>query len=263
MDSQELSRILEALLLAADQPLPLKRLLELFNGGDNGSVTKEQVMEALERLRESYQSRGVELAEVASGFRLQVRSEMEPWVSRLWEEKPPRYSRALLETLAIIAYRQPITRADIEDIRGVSVSSQIVKTLMEREWIQIVGHRDLPGRPAMFGTTRRFLDYFNLKSLDELPTLAELRDLDKLNPELGLEQPQAAAQDADSEPGPAAGAEVQVDREADADETDGPAASGAAEPGQAEATDDSVTDAPATDGDRDPSDDDGEPPVLH
>ena len=134
-------------------------------------------------------SSALDLVEVASGYRIQVKQDMEPWVSRLTEEKPARYSRALLETLALIAYRQPITRGEIEDIRGVSVSSSIVKTLQEREWVRIVGHRDVPGRPAMYGTTKQFLDYFNLKGLDDLPTLMELRDIDTINAELELSMP--------------------------------------------------------------------------
>jgi segregation and condensation protein B len=138
---------------------------------------------ALDELAEDLQGRGIELKEVASGFRLKTRTELMPWISRLWEEKPQRYSRALLETLSLIAYRQPITRGEIEEVRGVQVSSNIIRTLQEREWIRIVGHRDVPGKPALFGTTRSFLDYFNLKSLDGLPTLAEIKDMDSLEPE--------------------------------------------------------------------------------
>jgi segregation and condensation protein B len=147
----------------------------------------------------------MELCEVANGFRIQVRADYAPWVSRLWEEKPARYSRALMETLALIAYRQPVTRAEIEEIRGVSVSSNIVKTLLEREWVRVVGHRDVPGRPALYATTREFLDYFGLQSLDQLPTLAELRDFDSINRELDLEQDQARQVQitpADSDPDP-------------------------------------------------------------
>jgi segregation and condensation protein B len=138
-------------------------------------------------LQADYAGRGIDLVEVGSGYRIQVRASMQSWVSRLWEEKPTRYSRALLETLALIAYRQPITRGEIEDVRGVSVSSNIIKTLQEREWIHVVGHREVPGRPAMYGTTRHFLDYFNLKTLDELPSLAELRDLNEIGRELDLD----------------------------------------------------------------------------
>jgi segregation and condensation protein B len=140
------------------------------------------------------------VVEVASGWRIQVRKECAPWVSRLWEEKPGRYSRALMETLALIAYRQPITRGEIEEIRGVSVSTNIIRTLLEREWVRVVGHRDVPGKPALYGTTREFLDYFGLRSLDDLPTLAELRDMDELDPELALPEPdgEVAESDADS-----------------------------------------------------------------
>ncbi|GBE09878.1 hypothetical protein BMS3Bbin12_01369 [bacterium BMS3Bbin12] len=179
-----LSRILEAALLAADQPLGADRLLALF--ADAERPTRDEVHAALEALRGDCAQRAIELVEVAGGFRFQVRREFAERVSRLWEERPPRYSRALLETLALIVYRQPITRGEIEDIRGVGVSSSITKTLQEREWIRIVGHREVPGRPAMYGTTRRFLDDFNLKGLDELPTLAELRDLLQINAELPL-----------------------------------------------------------------------------
>ena len=183
MDKEELQKILEAALLAAGRPMTLKELAGLFSDAPENA----ELREAMEGLRESYDSRGVELTEVASGYRIQVRQEMEPWISRLWDERPPRYSRALLETLALVAYRQPITRAEIEDVRGVSVSSSIMKTLLEREWVRVVGHRDVPGRPAMYATTREFLDHFNLKSLDELPTLAELRDIDSINAQLDLE----------------------------------------------------------------------------
>ncbi len=185
MTPEELKRVLEALLLAADEPLMPRKLAELT--GDGQPTGAEDVRAALAALEEDWRGRGGELVRVASGYRLQVRQDFEPWVSRLWEERPPRYSRALLETLALIAYRQPITRAEIEDVRGVSVSSQIVKTLLEREWVQVLGHRETPGRPAMYGTTRQFLDYFNLRSLDELPTLAALKDLDAINPEFQFE----------------------------------------------------------------------------
>ncbi|HEC17028.1 MAG TPA: SMC-Scp complex subunit ScpB [Sedimenticola sp.] len=192
----KLKQIIEAALLAAGRPLTLDELLALFD------VTEQQdrkaVRQALEALSADYEGRSIELREVASGFRIQVRSEFAPWVSRLWAERPPRYSRALMETLALIAYRQPITRGEIEEIRGVSVSSNIIKTLMEREWVRVVGQRDVPGRPSLYATTKAFLDYFGLKSLSELPTLAEIRDLDSINRELDLELPgiPAAAGDA-------------------------------------------------------------------
>ena len=183
MQIEQLKRIIEAALLAASQPLSMTQLGELFV--DEDEVDRAQLAMALEQLSEDCQGRGVELKEVASGFRYQVRQEVNHWVSRMWSEKPSRYSRALLETLALIAYRQPITRPEIEQIRGVVVSSNIVKTLEEREWIRVVGHRDVPGKPALFGTTRAFLDYFNLKSLDELPPLSEIRDME--DPQLRLD----------------------------------------------------------------------------
>ncbi len=181
----KLRQILEGLLLAAGKPLSLTAMAEVFL--EEERPTDDELRAALALIAEDCAGRGFELKEVASGFRFQVRQELSPWVSRLWEEKPQRYTRALLETLALVAYRQPITRGDIEEIRGVSVSSTIIRTLLDREWIRVVGHRDVPGRPAMFATTRQFLDYFNLKSLQELPPLSEIRDLDKLNPELALE----------------------------------------------------------------------------
>lgn len=172
-DPQELATLLEGILLAAGKPMSLERLGELFEEAERPEP--QQFREALAVLGLSCSGRAFELKEVATGYRLQVREKFAPWVGRLWEERPQRYSRALLETLALIAYRQPITRGEIEEIRGVAVNTQIVKTLMEREWIRIVGYREVPGRPAMLATTRTFLDYFNLKSLEELPPLAELK----------------------------------------------------------------------------------------
>jgi segregation and condensation protein B len=174
--------IAEAALLAAGKPLSLDQLRDLFNEEERPA---RQVMEhVLMLLGQACEGRGFELQEVASGYRLQVRQCYAPWVGRLFEEKPPRYSRALLETLALIAYRQPITRGEIEDVRGVTVSSNIVRTLLEREWVRIVGHRDVPGRPAMYATTRQFLDYFGLTGLDQLPPLSEIRDLDVIGQEV-------------------------------------------------------------------------------
>jgi segregation and condensation protein B len=181
----KLRQIIEGLLLAAGKPLSLTAIAEVFLEEERPS--EEELRAALGQVAADCAGRGFELKEVASGFRFQVRQALSPWVSRLWEEKPQRYTRALLETLALVAYRQPITRGDIEEIRGVSVSSTIIRTLLDREWIRVVGHRDVPGRPAMFATTRQFLDYFNLKSLQELPPLSDIRDLGKLNPELALE----------------------------------------------------------------------------
>ena len=187
MNEQQLKMILEGALLAAGRALTLDDLLGLFE--DDERPERDAVRAALSALQEDYAERSFMLKEVASGFRLQVKRELSPWISRLWLERPSRYSRALLETLALVAYRQPITRGEIEDIRGVSVSSSIMKTLQERDWIRVVGHRDVPGKPAMYGTSKPFLDYFDLKSLDELPTLAELRDIDSINAELDLREP--------------------------------------------------------------------------
>lgn len=184
---QRLKSIIEAALLAAGKPLSLDDLLALFDVTD--LPERQAVKTALKELADDYQDRGIEVVEVGSGFRIQVRSAFAPWISRLWAERPPRYSRALMETLALIAYRQPITRGEIEEIRGVSVSTNIIKTLQEREWVRVVGHRDVPGKPSLYATTKEFLDYFNLKSLSDLPTLAEIRDLDSINRELDLELP--------------------------------------------------------------------------
>ena len=185
METEQLIRILEGALLAAGKPLTVQQIADLFEEGERPEA--EQIRQALQTLTEQCEGRGFELKQVASGYRFQVREEVAPWVGRLWEEKPQRYSRALLETLALIAYRQPITRGDIEDIRGVAVSSQIIKTLLEREWVRVVGHKDVPGRPAMYATTRKFLDYFNLRNLDDLPALADIKDLDNLSGELGFD----------------------------------------------------------------------------
>ncbi|MCX2778823.1 SMC-Scp complex subunit ScpB [Microbulbifer thermotolerans] len=181
-----LRRIVEGALLAAGQPLSEDKLLSLIDEGERPE--KSEVRGVLEEIAESCSERGFELKQVASGWRFQVPEDLAPWVNRLWEEKPQKYSRAILETLAIIAYRQPITRGDIEEIRGVAVSSHIVKTLTERGWIKVVGHRDVPGKPSLYATTKEFLDYFNLRTLDDLPTLAEIRDIDSLNQLLDLGQ---------------------------------------------------------------------------
>ena len=184
MQIEQLKPIIEAALLASSQPMTVHQLGDLFNEADD--VSHAQIAKALETLADDCNGRGIELKEVASGFRYQVRQDVHPWISRMWSEKPSRYSRALLETLALIAYRQPITRPEIEQIRGVVVSSNIIKTMEEREWIRVVGYRDVPGKPALFGTTRMFLDYFNLKSLDQLPPLSEIRDME--DPQLRFEQ---------------------------------------------------------------------------
>ena len=176
MQIDQLKPIIEAALLASTQPMTVHHLGDLFN--EDEEVGSQQIAQALESLAQDCEGRGIELKEVASGFRYQVRQDVHPWISRMWTERPSRYSRALLETLALIAYRQPITRPEIEQIRGVVVSSNIIKTMEEREWIRVVGHRDVPGRPALFATTRAFLDYFNLKSLDQLPPLSAIRDME-------------------------------------------------------------------------------------
>lgn len=174
-NAEQFALVLEALLLAANKPLSLERLTELFD--EDNRPSSSQLKAALSTLSESLAQRSYQLCEVASGYRLQVRSEYSAWVGRLWEERPQRYSRAMLETLALIAYRQPITRGEIEDVRGVAINTQIIKTLLEREWIRVVGYKDVPGKPAMLATTKVFLDYFNLRGLDELPNLAELKAL--------------------------------------------------------------------------------------
>ena len=211
MSEATIKHVIEAVLLASGKPLTLEQLLGVFADGEKPE--RDQLRQAIVDLQEDYADRGVELVQVASGYRIQVKQAMEPWVSRLTEEKPARYSRALLETLALIAYRQPITRGEIEDVRGVSVSSSIVKTLQEREWVRIVGHRDVPGRPAMYGTTRQFLDYFNLKGLDDLPTLMELRDIDTINVELALTMPGEVSEIAEQQAAKAAEGAANVSEE--------------------------------------------------
>lgn len=188
-----LKQIIEGAILAADTPLSVDRIMSLLEGDDvdsegAGVPARSDVREVLSEIADDCAERGFELKKVATGYRFQVRTELGEWIGKLWEERPPRYTRALLETLALIAYKQPITRGDIEEIRGVSVSTNIIRTLLDREWIRVVGQRDVPGKPSLFATTREFLDYFNLTSLDELPTLAEIRDLDAVNQQLDLEE---------------------------------------------------------------------------
>ena len=190
MQADKLKPILEAILISADKPLSLEKLLGFFQPED--LVNRDDIKKSLSELIKSYDNNGFELIETASGFRFQTREDYKQWVTQHWDEKPSKYSRALLETLALVVYRQPITRAEIEDIRGVAVSSYIIKTLQEREWIRVVGHKEVPGRPSLLGTTRQFLDYFNLKSLDEMPTLSEVQDIDKLYPELALKLEEAS-----------------------------------------------------------------------
>lgn len=186
MNPDKIKNIVEAALLAAGRPLGLDALQALFED-DGPAPSREVLKDALQQLGEDYRDRALEVKQVASGYRIQVTTDYAQWMNRLWTERPARYSRALLETLALVAYRQPITRGEIEDVRGVAVSSNIIRTLLEREWIKVVGHRDVPGKPAMYGTTREFLDYFNLKTLGELPTLQEIRDIDAITGDLFAE----------------------------------------------------------------------------
>lgn len=214
VDKAMLRKIVEGAILAAAQPMTIARILELFD--EEVAPAKDEVLAALQDIQADNAERGFELKEVASGWRFQVREETAPWVNRLWDEKPQKYSRALLETLALIAYRQPITRGDIEEIRGVAVSSHIMKTLMERDWVKVVGHRDVPGRPSLYATTRQFLDYFNLKNLEDLPSLSEIRDLDELNNVLNLGDEEGLGEK-DDEVIPDTPAEIIADVPADAE----------------------------------------------
>lgn len=184
MDDNEIRHFIEAALLAAGNPLTVEQLQNLFDGTE--IPDKSQIREAIGKLAEEYEGRGIAIAEVASGFRIQVAAEMADKLHKLWEQRSPRYSRALFETLALIAYRQPVTRGEIEEVRGVSVSTNIIRSLLEREWIRVVGHRDVPGRPALFGTTKIFLDYFGLKKLEDLPPLADVSDWESLRVQLNL-----------------------------------------------------------------------------
>jgi segregation and condensation protein B len=221
MNEQDLKYFVEATLLAAGRPVTTAQLIELFE--ERERPTQEQMLAALGLLATDYELRGIELIEVASGWRIQVRPRCVDVVSRLWQERASKYSRALLETLALIAYRQPITRSEIEEIRGVSISSTIMRTIQERNWIRVVGHREVPGRPELLGTTREFLDYFGLKSLDQLPTLAELRDLENIGVQLELPGGEAPVEAVAGEPEATAesaedAAEVATADEASADE---------------------------------------------
>jgi segregation and condensation protein B len=184
MNEQYVKNVIEAALLAAGRPLTMDELVGVFDERDQSNP--DEVRSAIGTLRAEYETRGLELLEVASGFRIQIRPSVAEPVSRLWQEKPAKYSRALLETLALVAYRQPITRGEIEQVRGVAVNPNIIKTLLERSWIRVVGHRDVPGRPELLGTTREFLDYFGLKKLDDLPTLTQLKEMEDLREQLSL-----------------------------------------------------------------------------
>ncbi len=184
MSQKKIKNIVEAALMISTQPLSIKRLMNLFEEDKTLQPNRDNIKKAIIDLQKDFEGRGVNLVEVASGFRFQVDDEYADWINHLFDERPPRYSRALLETLSIIAYRQPVTRGEIEDIRGVSVSGTITKTLLEREWIKVVGHRDVPGRPELLATTKSFLDYFNLKKLSDLPPLGDIKDFDSINPDL-------------------------------------------------------------------------------
>ena len=187
METKQLKNIIEAALLASGEPLSLDALLALF--GKDNEMSKDDVRAVIKDLQEEYEDRGIQLLEVASGYRIQVSDAMSPWLQKLWEGRPPRFSRALMETLAITAYRQPLTRGDIEDIRGVAVSTNIIRNLLDRGWLRPVGQRDVPGRPTLYATTKTFLDYFGLKKLEDLPPLADLQELDPLNVQLELNVP--------------------------------------------------------------------------
>ncbi|HEY3849756.1 MAG TPA: SMC-Scp complex subunit ScpB [Steroidobacteraceae bacterium] len=230
MNDHYVRNVIEAALLASGRPLTTDELISLFDERDGSGA--EAVQAALTALRTEYEPRGIEIVEVASGFRVQVRPSVAQPVSRLWQERPAKYSRALLETLALVAYRQPITRGEIEQIRGVAVNPNIIKTLLERGWVRVIGHRDVPGKPELLGTTREFLDYFSLKKLDDLPTLAQLKELEDLRVQLSLPGAEATvqgAQEGDAAAssgvvdGPGPGADVDSaseDDERDANELD-------------------------------------------
>lgn len=219
MNDHYVKNVVEAAMLAAGRPLSVDELVAVFDERDGSSA--QEVEAALQALRIEYESRGVELAEVASGYRIQIRAGVAEPVSRLWSERPAKYSRAMLETLALVAYRQPITRGEIEQIRGVAVNPNIIKTLLERNWIRVIGHRDVPGRPELLGTTREFLDYFGLKKLDDLPTLAQLKELEDLRVQLTLPGAGGVAVDAGLRDRDAAS--TSDDDRADEDDDDEPA----------------------------------------
>jgi len=187
IDEHECKHIIEIAIFASDEPMSLMRLKNLLSEDD--SLTKQNIKKIVEEIAADYQDKGVELKEVGSGYRFQIREQYAPYVKQIWQERPPRYSRALLETLVLIAYRQPITRAEIEEVRSVVVSTNIMRTLLEREWVRVVGHRDVPGRPALYATTKQFLDYFNLKSLEEMPILSELKSIEEIGEQVNLSLP--------------------------------------------------------------------------
>jgi segregation and condensation protein B len=277
IDDKLLRKIIEGALLAAGGPLSIAKIGSLFEppeGSDpdvdldpDEKPTKEEILAALEDIQADCKGRGYELKEVGTGWRFQVVQETAPWICRLWEEKPQKYSRALLETLALIAYRQPITRGDIESIRGVAVSSNIIRTLTEREWVKVVGRRDVPGRPALYATTRQFLDYFNLRSLDELPSLKEIKNLEQLDAELSLKEMLGQAggadesidagddQDSPDDDREESSAENQVDDEASADAAESRSEDDSASDGEYSGENDYAQDLQSEDVDQQPADD--------
>ena len=219
MDATEIKHLIEAALLAAGRPLNVDQIQGLFDG--RMAPEKSEIRQAIATLNEEYEGRGIVIAEGASGFRMQITSGMAEQLQKLWEERPPRYSRAMFETLALIAYRQPITRGEIEEVRGVAVSSNIIRTLLERDWVRAVGHRDMPGRPEMFGTTKMFLDYFGLKKLDDLPPLADLSDWESLRVQLNLpevEEEDASVEQSDIPELPVLYPEIEEDSDDDAED---------------------------------------------
>jgi segregation and condensation protein B len=234
MNDQYVRNVIEAALLASGRPLTTEELESLFDERDG--TGDEAVQGALATLRDEYEARGIEIVEVASGFRIQVRPAVAQPVSRLWQERPAKYSRALLETLALVAYRQPITRGEIEQIRGVAVNPNIIKTLLERGWIRVIGHRDVPGKPELLGTTREFLDYFSLKKLDDLPTLAQLKELEDLRVQLSLPGAEGVVEGAHAE----AAAGASGDGRPASESTEGPIDSAAGADGDSASEDDEL-----------------------
>jgi len=218
MNDQYVRNVIEAALLAAGRPLAADELVGLFDERDGSAA--DEVRTAITALQSEYETRGIELVEVASGFRIQIRSAVAPPVSRLWQERPTKYSRALLETLALVAYRQPITRGEIEQIRGVTVNPNIIKTLLERSWIRVIGHRDVPGRPELLGTTRDFLDYFGLQKLDDLPTLAALKELENLRVQLSLPGAEPAVESTEAAAGETESSEARGAADASGEQSD-------------------------------------------
>jgi segregation and condensation protein B len=218
MNDQYVRNVIEAALLAAGRPLAADELVGLFDERDGSAA--DEVRTAIAALQSEYETRGIELVEVASGFRIQIRSAVAPPVSRLWQERPTKYSRALLETLALVAYRQPITRGEIEQIRGVTVNPNIIKTLLERSWIRVIGHRDVPGRPELLGTTRDFLDYFGLQKLDDLPTLAALKELENLRVQLSLPGAEPAVESSEAAAGETESSEARGAADASGEQSD-------------------------------------------